>query len=316
MKNNKINIITLFFVTTYALSVFAFSDEPTVDTPIDTPTEKTQSVPPLPELFEKCNYIFSTYVDEDGDVDYATLRRKRNELNEAIKAIEQITLIQYLAWDENYQKAFLINAHNIFTLKLVVDNYPIKPVWYMINYPSNSFKHIESGRAREKVFFDIMKHEYTLREIEMDILLGGFEQEQETSDLNIITGFDDLRVIFALSYASKSSAFLRNEVYLPKKLDEQLDDQVRKFVNSNRGVIIDHSKKLIYLSGIFKWYKNCFLMSKYSRIKKFRDQPDDIRSYLNFIVEYTTSDIDNILDNPNYSAKKTLPYSWQLNDAN
>ena len=279
-----------------------------------------QSTPPDKQpaddehLFEKCDYVLSAYVNDNGDVDYATLRRKRNDINDAVREIQDITPIQYLAWDSNHQKAFLINAHNIFTLKLIVDNYPIKPLWFMINYPSDSMKHIESGRARQKIFFNIIKHEYTLREIERDLLLGGFEENDDSEIDILIDKFDDLRVIFALTYASKSSAFLRNEAYRPDRLDTQLDEQVKKFLASDRGMVIDKQNNQVSLSGIFDWYKEYFLLSDYSRIKKFRQQPDNIRAYLNFIVRYVSPEDASYLSNADFDARRTVRYHWDLND--
>lgn len=267
------------------------------------------------DIYEKCDCVLSRYVDKNGDVDYSTLRRKRSDLNDAVREIQSISPITYLSWDDKSQKAFLINAHNIYTLKLVVDNYPIKPVWYLINYPADSPKHIDGGRAREKVFFDMLKHEYTLREIEYDLLLGGFEDETEDEMDILIDRFDDLRVIFALTYASESSAFLRSEAYRPEKLDVQLDDQVRRFLSSDRGMKIDKQENKVYLSGIFNWYKKYFLLSDYSKIRKFREHSDHTRAYLNFVVEFASPEDADYLNNAVFDAKKSLPYYWALNDS-
>ena len=269
------------------------TDQATEDDDLEILSEKA-------EFYEKCNHIFSTYVDKDGNVDYPKLRRKRSVLAEAVRSIQKISPLQYMAWNDTEKKAFWINAHNIFTLKLIIDNYPIEPVWYMINFPKNCIKHINGGRGRGNIYFYVIDREqHTIREMEYDMLLRSF---------------DDLRVIFALSYASRSSAFLRNEVYLPEKLDEQLDDQVRRFLASERGMLIEKGGKNVALSGIFTWYREFFVKSEYANIKKFRQHPEHTRAYLNFIVKYAPEEDASFLNSSEFTAKKTLPYNWELNE--
>ena len=117
-------------------------------------------------------------------VDYKTLRRKRAELITAVREFDKVHPAQKISWTRNEKIAFWINAHNLFTLKLVVDNYPIQPRWYLINYPDNSIMHIPGGR--NKKYFKVMGLEYTLREIEKEILMARFR---------------DPKIFFALSYA-------------------------------------------------------------------------------------------------------------------
>jgi hypothetical protein len=248
-----------------------------------------------PAFYEACEQIFSTYVDDQGLVDYKTLRRKRAEIINAARQFDEVHPAQVMSWSNNEKIAFWINAHNIFTLKLIVDNYPIQPKWYLINYPDSSIMQIVGGR--EKRYFKVMGMEYTLQEIEKEILMARF---------------GDPRIFFTLSYASMGGAFLRNEPYYPDKLDQQLDEQVRKFLSSPRGFRIDKTKKIIFLSDIFNWYKPVFI-EKYGSIKKFRDRQPDIQSYLNFIVDYVSPDNVGYFESDNYRVEFQL-YDWHLNE--
>ena len=238
------------------------------ETPAKKPAPDEKPTPPaeMSELYKTCDAFLSKHVNENGTVNYAKLRRKRSDLFNAVRVIQQVEPLEYLQWTDDEKVAFWINAYNIFTLKLVIDNYPIEARWYMILYPANCIMQIPKGR--QKLFFDIIGLEYSIREIEFEMLLDRFE---------------DLRVIFALTYASNSGAFLSNRAYTPSKLDEQLDEQVRRFLSSDRGLKIDRKKNIVYISGIFNWYKKYFIASKYSQTKKFRKHPEYIRSYLNFI---------------------------------
>ncbi len=248
-----------------------------------------------PAFYEACRQIFSTYVDDRGLVDYKTLRRKRAQLINAAREFNKVHPAQLMSWSDNEKIAFWINAHNIFTLKLVIDNYPIQPRWFLINYPDNSIMHIVGGRTKK--YFKIMGMEYTLTEIERQILMKRFQ---------------DPRICFALSYASMGGAFLRNEPYYPDKLDEQLEDQVGKFLSSTRGLRIDKTKNIIFLADIFNWYKNLFI-TKYGSVKKFRNRQPHIQSYLNFIVNYVSPDNVSYFESDNYKVEFLL-YDWHLNE--
>jgi hypothetical protein len=248
-----------------------------------------------PGFYDACEHIFTTYVDEQGLVDYKTLRRKRADLITAVREFDKVHPAQKISWTRNEKVAFWINAHNIFTLKLIVDNYPIQPRWYLINYPDNSIMHIPSGRDRR--YFKVMGLEYTLREIEREILMARFR---------------DPKIFFALSYASMGGAFLRNEPYYPDKLDQQLDEQVRKFLSSDRGLRIDQTKKAIFLSDIFNWYKPVFI-EKYGSVKRFRGREPAVQAYLNFIINYVSPDNASYFESNNYGVGFQL-YNWHLNE--
>ena len=254
--------------------------------------EALAKLPPFYALYAE---LLKAYVDEKGNVDYGTLRRKRGDLLDATRLLEDLDPQQVIFWTQEEKIALWINAHNLFTIKLIVDNYPIKASVWGMWYPPNSIMQI-SG-ARDKTYFKMMGLEYTLREIERDILIKRFE---------------DPRICFTLSYASMGGAFLRNEPYYPHRLDRQLDEQVQRFVRSPRGVLIEQNPATLQLSDIFVWYKD-LMIAKYGSIKKFRDRPDDIRSYLNCILPYLKPEDVQFIETTN-PAVKLMKYDWQLNE--
>ena len=47
-------------------------------------------------------------------------------------------------WEENEKIAFWVNAYNSLTLKVIIDNYPIKPTFpASLKYPKNSIRQIK-----------------------------------------------------------------------------------------------------------------------------------------------------------------------------
>jgi hypothetical protein len=162
-------------------------------------------------------------------------------------------------------------------------------------YPKNSVMHIPG--AWNKKIFNVMGIEYTLQEIEQEML---------------VQKFDDPRIGFALSLASMSSPPLPNKCYYPDTLDKQLDEQMTRYMANTRGLQIDNKNKVIKLSDIFKRYKEP-IIKKYDSIKKFRKYPPHIKSCLNFIIGYVSADVAQAITTQNYSIS-FQQYEWGLNE--
>ena len=133
--------------------------------------------------------------------------------------------------------AFWINLYNIFAVKVVQDNYPVESIKDVGSFFSPVWDKT-AGVAGGK--------EITLSEIEHEILRK----------------MDEPRIHVAIVCASISCPDLRKEVYTAKDLDAQLDDQVKRFLeNRGKGLRIDRSAGKVWLSAIFKWFKDDFKSS-------------------------------------------------------
>lgn len=130
--------------------------------------------------------------------------------------------------------SFWINTYNIFAVKMVTDNYPVKSIRDIGSFFTSVWKK-DVGKIGGKV--------YTLDEIEHEILRKMGEP----------------KIHSAIVCASLSCPDLRKEAYLPEKLNTQLDDQFGLFLkNETKGVKIDKTGKVIHLSSIFKWFGDDF----------------------------------------------------------
>lgn len=74
----------------------------------------------------------------------------------------------------------------------------------------------------------------------------------------IIRPLGEPRIHFAIICASKSCPFLRSEAYAPARLDSQLDEQARQFVNDSFRNRFDKARRTANLSEIFKWFDEDF----------------------------------------------------------
>ena len=253
-----------------------------------------------PEEIKTINHdfdlFFKRFINEDGNIDYSYLRRKRGSLYEMVRLINDFTIEDYSYLDPEDQIAFWINSHNLLTLNVIIKNYPIESNKYkLLFYPPESIMQLDD--PRNKIYFRIMEKEYSLYEIENKV---------------IPRLYDDPKIFFALSYASNSSAILKNETYIGKNLEEQLDEQVRDFLKRENSLIIDRSNNTVFLSDIFNWYRP-FFVTKYKTDTIFRGKEEHIRAYLNFIERYVSEDKANYLKHKDYTVE-FMKYDWNLNN--
>ncbi|MCB2185831.1 MAG: DUF547 domain-containing protein [Deltaproteobacteria bacterium] len=206
---------------------------------------------------------------QDGVVDYAGFKKEEPLLDRFLAQLAGLDASQ-LSRAERF--AFYINAYNAWTIKLILTAYPgvssIKDLGSLFSSPwKKEFVHLDG---------QIM----SLDHLEHDILRPQFA---------------DPRVHFAINCASRSCPPLRSEPYQGAKLDQQLDDQVRRFLNDPQNVRLEGN--VLYVSSIFKWYGG-----------DFRDDP------LGFIQRYAQGELKERLAAPKGELEIAyLDYDWSLN---
>lgn len=88
--------------------------------------------------------------------------------------------------------------------------------------------------------------------------LNGQSTSLHDLEHKLIRPLGDPRIHFAIICASKSCPFLRSEAYAAGKLDAQLDEQARQFVNDPFRNRFDQGTRVAHLSEIFKWFDEDF----------------------------------------------------------
>lgn len=214
--------------------------------------------------------VLSQHV-HSGKVDYARLRLDRRFSNYLFSLTEvNPDTIQNL----NARKAFWINVYNAYTLSVVRDHYPVK-----------SIRAIDTGLFGTSVWDKPYVH------------VGGKKYSLNDVEHKILRPMNDPRIHFALVCAAKSCPVLRNEPYRAEKLDEQLNEAARQFMNDPERNRVDHQAKALYLSSIFKWYGTDFGKSTGDMVRyllRYMDINDTDR-VASYRVEY-------------------LDYDWSLNE--
>jgi hypothetical protein len=168
---------------------------------------------------------------------------------------------------------FWINTYNILSAKMVADRFPIKsikdagsffsPVW---EKPAG----LVAGKKR------------TLNEIEHEILRK----------------MNEPRIHVAIVCASVSCPDLRLEAFTADKLNEQLIDQMKRFLQSSeKGMRMDKKNNRVYLSLIFKWFKDDF---------------ESMGGVLKVISNYVSPEAAKALMNPSIDVSY-FDYNWGIN---
>jgi hypothetical protein len=208
----------------------------------------------------KWTALLQKYVAKDGDVNYKGFKKDADQLDNYLD--ELASSVPTKAWGRNATLAYWINAYNAYTIKLIVDNYPTK-----------SIKNINDPWGKK--FISLGNKKYSLEEIENEILRK----------------MNEPRIHFAINCASYSCPKLLNEAYTESKMEQQLANATKSFVNDKSKNTIASSK--VEVSKIFDWFAGDFKTKG---------------SVIDFLNQYSTVKIS---DNAQMSYKE---YIWTLNE--
>lgn len=180
--------------------------------------------------------LLRAHVRPDGKVDYEGLSKKRRQLN---RYARQLAGAKLNALSRGERMALWINAYNAFTLQAVLVRYP----------RLKSIRDLPDVWKRRS--YNVAGKLYSLGEIENEVLRKRF---------------GDARIHFAINCASAGCPVLRREAYTGARLEAQLDNAVRGFINSPRGMRLrtetgpsGKQVLVVELSPIFQWYRDDFV---------------------------------------------------------
>lgn len=219
---------------------------------IDQQTKATATPPPAPSepaialetppSHQGWNKLLNQYVSATGKVDYQGLKAKSAALEAYLKLLADNPVQS--SWSRNQKMAYWINAYNAFTVKLILDNYPL-----------SSITNLSGGKVWDKKWIQLGDQTYSLNNIENDILRPRYQ---------------DARIHFAVNCAAQSCPPLLNQAWTTDNLNELLNQQAKKFINNPSFNQIRADK--VVISKIFDWYAADFgnivdYLNKYSNTK-------------------------------------------------
>ena len=217
--------------------------------------------------------ILKTYVNSLGRVDYNSIAGDQTfkRYMESLKTVQADTM------SRNGQLAFWINAYNAVTIDKVIKWKPKKSV-------RETFV---PGLWNGTKFFTSREHTVAGKQLSQDDIEHEILRKQ----------LKEPRIHFAIICASSGCPPLPRWAYTRENVQAKLEEETRKYINSERGTRIDSSKNQLYLSKLFDWFAGDFEYASGSVL-------DFIRTYID---KSTLAFLDQ---NPKI---KWLEYNWALN---
>ncbi|MFQ5660260.1 MAG: DUF547 domain-containing protein [Gammaproteobacteria bacterium] len=218
----------------------------------------------LHKLFDQ---ILHKYVN-NGRVDYAGIKTDQRYYD-YLEFIKQTNPDSFTT--KNEKIAFWINAYNALAIKGILEG--LSPGSLL-------------GRAK---YFIIRDYEAGGRHINL------YHLERE-----VLIPFADPRIHFAIVCAAVSCPKLRSEAYTAARLNQQLDEDARAFINNPEKNFFNIKTKTARLSKIFDWFH-----------EGFEQHAGSVQKY---ILQYMEDpETAALLDRDGFHVKY-LRYDWRLND--
>ena len=170
-------------------------------------------------------------VDKTGRVDYQSLKNNETLLDNYLAYIQNNEPTK--DWSSNKKKAFWINTYNAYTIKIILNNYPLKSI--------RDIK-IDGKTAWKIPFVKVGQKRYTLDQIEHKILRKKF---------------NDPRIHVGINCASVSCPRLWNFAFTEDNIASSLDNLMKEFINDTTRNKI--SKNNLEISEIFNWFSKDFI---------------------------------------------------------
>jgi hypothetical protein len=228
----------------------------------------------------------------DGLVYYRALQGSRGTLDRYIASLN-VPTATYDGWAREAKMAFWVNAYNAFVLQTVIGRYPIRGSTSV--YPTNSIRQIPGA-------FDQTKHRAAGRSVTLDEI-----------EKKILPEFKEPRLHLALGRGAVGSGRLRSEAYTAERIEAQLTDIVKEFVNERHMLTVDRTSGLT-VTPIVSWHEAEFVEAYEKKAdERFGKRSPVERAVIAFVMPQLLPLEREFLEQNQF--KITFhPFDWRLND--
>lgn len=218
-------------------------------------------------------------------VDYAGFQQDWPQFKTYLAELSAVNQREFDSWSKPTRLAFLLNVYNAFTIQLILGSYPdlssIKDLGSIFSSPWN------------KPFFSLFGKRISLDNLEHDII-------------RVPGAYDDPRIHSAVVCASIGCPGLRDEAFVGSRLDQQLEDSLRRFLSDHSRNRYNPQNKTLEVSKIFDWYSDDFSSG-------FRGH-ESVAAFLGDYADLLAQTAEDREIVKSGKAKVTfLEYDWNLN---
>jgi Protein of unknown function, DUF547 len=218
---------------------------------------------------------------------YAGIAADRASLKAYLATLSDISQATFDGFSKPQQMAFLINAYNAFTVELILTRYPkLASIKDLGSFVQSPWKKKDVPLLGAQVSLDHIEHD----------------------SLRAKGRYDDPRVHFAVNCASIGCPALREEAFVPERLEAQLEEQAQRFMADRSRNRYSAERDKVEVSKIFDWFA-----------EDFRSGYKGVTSLNQFLGRYANQLADAPADREKLKAGSVavayLDYDWKLNDA-
>jgi hypothetical protein len=183
------------------------------------------------------NTLLAKYYDPAKGMDYRGLKARDAATLQSLR--QQLGRVNVAALTPKQQLAYWINVYNVNVVATVVEKYPVESIRDIstdLVIRLNVFKKERVPFGSSLLSLDDVEHK------------------------KIREGFKDARIHFAINCAARSCPPIRTEAFTGAKVDAQLDDQARRFLNGPFGARFGRKgdELVVHLTKIMDWFGDDF----------------------------------------------------------
>ena len=228
------------------------------------------------------NDLLAKYYNPQKGMDYRNLKAKDGA---RLKALRQtLGRVDVGKLNRKQQLAYYLNLYNVNVVGVVVDNYPVK-----------SIRDISTDPIRR---LNVFEKDY----VPFSGAKSGMVALNDVENKFIREEFEDPRIHFAINCAARDCPPIRTEAFVGARVDAQLDDQSRRFLNGPTGLRLTKkgSSLIVETTKVMDWFESDFKKSG---------------GNLAFIRKYASPDKAKLMQQAGDTVKLTYDeYDWSLND--
>lgn len=238
----------------------------------------------VPFSHELLDQVLVQYVDTQGLVDYAALKKDRRLLDAYIDSLRQTSPASHPQRfaSSQHELAYWINAYNASVLRGVIDAYPVASVMDI------------------KLFDGFFNRQ--------ELVIGG--QTLTLNDLEntiIRPQYQDPRIHFVVNCGALSCPELENRAFKADDLEQRLEAALQRFAHNPNHVFLQGNQ--LHLSKILDWYGDDFS----NWFPSDRPNPATKPVQINYLLPYLKDETANRVRNIEKIKITFIEYDWALN---
>ncbi|MBF0432750.1 MAG: DUF547 domain-containing protein [Fibrobacteria bacterium] len=209
----------------------------------------------------------------NGLVDYEGLKANADDLQVLETYLSQLEKSTLTNWSRDQKLAFWINAYNAFTIKLILNNYPLKSIRDI----KKPWKQKIWQVAGETLSLDDIEHKKLREELK------------------------EPRIHFAIVCASIGCPDLTSKAFTVGNVEALLTERAAFFFTQKKNFYLEQKNNIvtIHLSSILKWFADDFGKNQEERIA--------------FVLKYTGDADKKKIEEAEKIKIKHIKYNWSLN---